>query len=750
MPRLALLLRLLLALWVWAIALHVKVHPALAGLDHSGAFAFNHAHVRGMVFGRDVAFTYGPLSFLTLPMPIGHNLEQGFLFQLLVWAIFSAVTAWFFFSRRRPLACVLLFALSFYLGCDAFRVFGYAGPDMFLVYLGLLLLAGALAGRRWILWYAASAAVCTLVFFVKFSSAATLAGAMAFFSAALFVSDPPKARRSACILAAVPVAVYLVHIVCYGSPAWLWRYMRVAMEMSAGYGVTMSEGNDTSGLVTAIVLLIVWLLATFILYRRRVTSWSLAFACLAPLFLEFKHSFAREAGHIEIFFMFVPLLFGLVALFTDAGRKDLWYVAAAALVPAAIWYPRESAHVRALAHPLSPFRNLHFLREALHLSDLRRSLEQVSAQGMAEDRLPPALLARIGRAPVAVFPMECSYAGANDIEMRPFPIFQAYQAYTPYLDGWNAAFLEDSRTAPQFILFDWDTVDGRHPLLDVPATAVSMFRHYELDGSYGRHMLLRRRAAPRFGSLRLLERREARLAEPVRLPAGDHPLAARIHLSWNVTGRLLKFFFRVPEVRLVASTSTGSVVNVRVPPEVMEDGVPNFLPFDMEAARTLYGGAASGRIDALLIGGPGRALSGACGRSRNLRSARIYAAAGGSAARLAGAAGPGNSRYLAHRDAERHRGGRLCAGHCAGYARLRAHPGLGRAARASGGRRDGRARREAVSGGVRPAAARYRRAVSRRPGARLRIRMERAGVEPGQGVARTGGENSHARRLRLL
>jgi hypothetical protein len=47
------------------------------------------------------------------------------------------------------------------------------------------------------------------------------------------------------------------------------------------------------------------------------------------------------------------------------------------------------------------------------------------------------------------------------------------------------------------------------------------------------------------------------------------------------------------------------VLNVRVPPEVMEDGIPNFLPFDMEAARTLYGGISPGRIDTVLIGGPG-------------------------------------------------------------------------------------------------------------------------------------------------
>jgi hypothetical protein len=259
-----------------------------------------------------------------------------------------------------------------------------------------------------------------------------------------------------------------------------------------------------------------------------------------------------------------------------------------------------------LAHPL-PMANLNILGDVFHLADLRRSLEQSFRAGMAQDRLPPELLARIGRAPVAVFPMECSYAGANPIDMRPFPIFQSYQAYTAYLDQWNASFLEDPRTAPPFILFDWDTVDDRHPLLDVPATTLSMYRHYDFDSAYGGHTLLRKRAAPRFGEMRLLETREVRLSEPVRFPPSEHVLAARIHLAWNVRGALLKFLFRLPEVRLVASTSAGRVLNVHVPPDVMEDGVPNFVPLDMEGARALFGGQAAGRVDALLIGGPGAA-----------------------------------------------------------------------------------------------------------------------------------------------
>src|SRR5207248_1373357 len=60
---------------------------------------------------------------------------------------------------------------------------------------------------------------------------------------------------------------------------------------------------------------------------------------------------------------------------------------------------------------------------------------------------------------------------------------------------------------------------------------------------------------------------------------------------------------------LVASSAAGRGLDVRIPPEVLEDGVPlNFLPFDPEAMRTIFSGAPlTDRVDALLVGGPGAA-----------------------------------------------------------------------------------------------------------------------------------------------
>ena len=164
-----------------------------------------------------------------------------------------------------------------------------------------------------------------------------------------------------------------------------------------------------------------------------------------------------------------------------------------------------------------------------------------------------ALLARIGGETVAIFPSEASYAAVNPIRYRPFPVFQTYQAYTSYLDTWNAEHLEDTARAPAFILFDWDSVDDRHPLLDSPALAVSMLRHYDLDSAHGPHLLLRRRAAPRFGAPRLATTMELHGRQPLTLPENPHPRLARIALDLSASGAARNFFFRLPETTLVAA-----------------------------------------------------------------------------------------------------------------------------------------------------------------------------------------------------
>ena len=69
------------ALWRWLLLLSVTYVAILSvpapwasygtGLDPSWILGLNLAHSQGLVAGRDMVFTYGPLGYLLYPEPLG-------------------------------------------------------------------------------------------------------------------------------------------------------------------------------------------------------------------------------------------------------------------------------------------------------------------------------------------------------------------------------------------------------------------------------------------------------------------------------------------------------------------------------------------------------------------------------------------------------------------------------------------------------------------------------------------------------
>ncbi|HLK46803.1 MAG TPA: hypothetical protein VKT49_01635 [Bryobacteraceae bacterium] len=548
----------------------VRSYPVAAGLDASWVYALNYARLKGLISGRDAIFTYGPLAWLTVPMDLGSNLAAGIVFQLACWLAFAGVLAWFVFVRKAPLEKVAVFTFCLLAGWRSFHHWDYVGPEVFIAFLALLLLGGAAVEQRWLPYFAGSCFLGWLLFFVKFSAALLVLSAVTLFIVAVFPFDRHKARRlgvaalltTACVMG--PAALFY-----FPGMAEFAGYVRGGIEISSGYSAAMTVRGPRAPLVLAIALMVSWLLLIGCLYRRRDRALPVALSFVGPGFVVFKHSFVREPFHAGMIFAFTPLLWGIVVLFSDLGRKD---------------YPR-------LAAPVSVFAAVMCATAAPAMYPTRL--------GLAADRLPESIREAIGTEPVAVFPHELAYAAANGLNFRPFPVLQSYSAYTSYLDEANAAFLGSEVTAPPRVLFDWQSIDGRNPLLDAPATALALYRHYDLAASGGGHLVLRRRTVPRFGAQpRLLETRYWQNGRPFPVPQDDHLLIARIHLQETLEGTARSLLFRLPAVTLM---------NYRVSPEVMRDGIPlNILPWNMEEARELFAGeAVPGHNTEWTFAGPG-------------------------------------------------------------------------------------------------------------------------------------------------
>ncbi len=572
------LIKIVLILWAAAAAFPVRYHHPGTGLDSSWSWVLTEASRQGLVAGSDFAFTYGPLGWITLPM--ADHLVAGLLWQASLWVLWAAMWAWI--AWRTPLLNVAAAAICMYAGALTF-----GGFDLFIAFSVLTALACAVAEvsmKRWVFWGIA-VALTVLLCFVKLSSAVFAVSAIAMIPVGMYwFVDRSIARRLAATgaigLAGGFVLAYGIHA---GSLAGLADYLRAGAEISSGYSVAMSLPEPTVDLLDVLKVVVAFTLVACAAVLSGRYAGVMALATLGPLFLSYKHAIVRPGGHIQILFTIVPLLLAFIVLFFRFERRD-GPIGAAILLLIGVWEIRQSDTFtphKLLANRFG-FALITEVAAALPIEKLRRKLDDRAQFLLTADVIPGLPAGQ----PMAIFPWETSYALANHFPLRISPVPQAYAAYTAFLDEKCARFLESSVDPPGRILFDWTALDGRHPLLDVPAWSLAMFRRYGVEAVYGKHLVLKRLAEPRFGPLRKLRTERFSLNQPVRMDV-TRPLIAKIHMKWNLRGAVLKFAYKLPELRLILTGRQRSI-SARVIPETLEDGImANFESTDLVSWQAL-------------------------------------------------------------------------------------------------------------------------------------------------------------------
>ncbi len=254
--------------------------------------------------------------------------------------------------------------------------------------------------------------------------------------------------------------------------------------------------------------------------------------------------------------------------------------------------------------------NLKNMKEIIRLDELRNTLQSMSRKNLEKSRLPSVILDTIGDEKVTIFPFEISYVAANKLNYVPFPVFQSYSAYTPYLDRLNAMFVENEDKAPKYILMEWSSLDQRHPLMDVPLCWLSVFRHHAPYAETADFLLVKRRRRPVFDETQTLFEERASIDHFIRIPVSDSPVVVRIELKMKIRGMLTEILFRVPEVKMIMLKESGLKKERRVVPANLSSGLMiNCLPFSLKEMRDLMNGVYSEeKITDILLTGDGLSM----------------------------------------------------------------------------------------------------------------------------------------------
>ena len=548
-----LIARAVLFLIAVLVACPIRVHLAQTGLDASWAVALNDAASRGLIHGRDIAFTYGPWAWVALPM--GANIDAAVKWQIAMWAVYAGAVGYLFFFRKIGLLNLALFAACVFEGARTFSDYGYAGPDIFLAFTVLLLLVCAADSMYWLLFLCFAIALTGALFLIKLTSGIFAASAIV-----LWVIASKRPVGMAAALFGIPAALAAAFFLHYPSLEVLTMYVRAALDISSGFSVAMSTPGETAADIRDVSLLAIGFiaLAAVLAWRKQHKAFAIALSLAGPLFLSFKHSFIRPAGHMEIFFTTAPLLLGAVVLATDfEGRKN-WPVLAVIAAMALVWIPR-SGTLSTRAWPV--------------LSVTADPAE------LAADRIE-----NLPRVPTAVFPYESAIPIVSGVESRPFPVIQAYQSYTRSLDAWNASAIVKAEQ----IVVHWDTVDGRHPFLDAPALTLAMMEHYDFAQDLGHRILLKRRATPRFTSFRKTGDAVLKIGEALKMPPSTKPQLMRVDLKLNLRGQLMKLLWKLPPAQILLSAPGGRVLAARLVPDVLGNpGGLSFMPSSLDDLRKM-------------------------------------------------------------------------------------------------------------------------------------------------------------------
>ena len=209
---------------------------------------------------------------------------------------------------------------------------------------------------------------------------------------------------------------------------------------------------------------------------------------------------------------------------------------------------------------------------------LHRRVARDQERALAPSRLPEGFAAavRASGLGVDVLPWELSYLPANHLRWVPSPTLQLYSTLTRRLDALAARHFAGP-AAPDLLLVEGGTLDGRDLLWDTPETTRALLASYELDPRRPTPDLLVLRRAPHPFAWRLEPRGEiatvpGRWVEVPPAPAGDLDLRRPGRLaSWR--GHLERWLLGLPPLRLEAVDDRGLQRTARILPDTAAGGL---------------------------------------------------------------------------------------------------------------------------------------------------------------------------------
>ena len=550
---------------VWLSLLMFPVYPVAPELDLSWAGALPYFAHRGLHFGTDIIFTFGPLGhfigyaysgYLTTERTIWELAIKGFIAGLICWSMSELRLA----IRIILAACILLFLGNFE------EVYSFA-----IVLSGLMLLR--LHERR--IWVAVILGVfLALLALVKFTYFIQAMGAVAFASG--FYLFRGRWNALASLVVGFTGGIIVIWILADQRIGDIPFYISNSLAITSGYNAAMFMPTPEV-VVVWVALVGVSILAVqltlFCLHAEdKVRARFGSLLLMLMLFFLWKHSFTRWLNHAPRFFCFLAVLAPASWLVT--GRTTLSYRKATSITCVVILFALAGLEAAQRGRVSRVFLDCSNQMRAAYsrlmtyraFDNLRRTmlLEKEGACSL------PRIKAAVNDKPVDVLGYRQGIALLNKLNYSPRPIFQGYSAYTNSLIEINTRHYQ-SVHRPEFVISKLETIDDRFMTLDDAGAVLELLYHYRPMMRENGWQLWEVVSPVRPVDRQSISEFNAKIGEEVALP--DVPFIwAQLKIEHTSLGKIAETFYKSGPVFLELVNDSGWVVRYRIVPSMADYG----------------------------------------------------------------------------------------------------------------------------------------------------------------------------------
>ncbi len=533
--------------------------------DPSLAFILSHAHQQDLQFGKQHAYTYGPLGFLSfLHYPSGTARIQIFAHSILGITVAAGL-------------CLVAQRLGWLRGGMLLVTFAWAASNLhprmdFVLNTGLLcwgLLCFKENGRRLVLAAAAFVFLAAFSALAKNSFLVVGGGSVLLIAAGLILRG--KRWGGFSFVTAFLLLFALGWWIAGQGFNGLRDFLQNAVAMIRGYSGALGWEANTPGGGVGVALAFVWtaVLVAQCLSARGSGGLRLQWLLLAWLgglfFAAWKHGYVRaHPMNLEMFIGFGAVLtLSLGTLETRNSKLQEWIsrTALASWLGGVLclqWFFFPSID-RSLLEPAHSARAhlVYLLSPAYYERDMETALE-----GNRQQAQLPQIRAEIGQGSVDVFGRKQAYAFYNSLNFQPRPVPQSYAACNRQLMSLNADHFK-SPLAPDFVLFELESFDRKLPAMEDAWALRHLLINYEPVAAEHPFLALRKKRNEPAG-LMLSRKGSVQARELINLHGlGSDLIWLEIDLKPTLLGRFREMLLRPPTVRISVWDAEGKKILMR-------------------------------------------------------------------------------------------------------------------------------------------------------------------------------------------